>query len=290
MSNFPRFGLSRQRPSMAAPPVLPTTLPAAELKPETQPFYKRSQSLQPAEKPTSPIASPKYGPSVTRVPSPPPPKDELSPPVSPAKKYPDRLSQTSPLQSPSRSLRTSPPPPPPLALPPTHFTAAVNRTTTQPRIQPEVEKKSIVYNKTVERPVKSDRLSEYGSGKPHEKQKAAESINLAGHNVGAVMEIDKSSVGHRLGGETVRKNETEGGDLGRDGKEEKKKKEKKEKKETKEKKVPMTAFMNSNFQSVNNSVLYDSSCSHRDPGLHLKFADAADGDGAAVDGRKNYKS
>lgn len=157
------------------------------------------------------------------------------------------------------------------------------------RIQPEVEKKSIVYNKTVEKPV--DRPSEYGSGKPHEKQKAAESINLAGHNVGAVMEIDKSSVGHRLGGETVRKNETEGGDVGRDGNEEKKKEEKKkkEKKEKKEKKVPMTAFMNSNFQSVNNSVLYDSSCSHRDPGLHLKFADAADGDGAAVDGRKSYK-
>ncbi|XP_022951357.1 sulfated surface glycoprotein 185-like [Cucurbita moschata] len=287
MSNFPRFGLSRQRPSMAAPPVLPTTLPAAELKPETQPFYKRSQSLQPAEKPTSPIASPKYGPSVTRVPSPPPPKDELSPPVSPAKKYPDRLSQTSPLQSPSRSLRTSPPPPPPpLALPPTQFTA-VNETTTQPRIQPEVEKKSIVYNKTVEKLVKSDRPSEYGSGKPYEKQKAVESINLAGHNVGAVMEIDKSSVGHRLGGETVRKNETEGG--GRDGNEEKKKEEKK-KKEKKKKNVPMTAFMNSNFQSVNNSVLYDSSCSHRDPGLHLKFADAADGDGAAVDGRKSYKA
>ncbi|XP_022975714.1 uncharacterized protein LOC111475772 [Cucurbita maxima] len=101
------------------------------------------------------------------------------------------------------------------------------------------------------------------------------------------MEIDKLSASHRLGGETVRKNKTEGGDGGRDGNEEKKKKEKKDKKK---KKVPMTAFMNSNFQSVNNSVLYDSSCNHRDPGLHLKFADAADGDGAAVDGRKNYKA
>ncbi|KAG6597060.1 hypothetical protein SDJN03_10240, partial [Cucurbita argyrosperma subsp. sororia] len=281
MSNFPRFGLSRQRPSLMAPPVLPTSLPAAPLDPIEPPkpvlLSRKSPPrwlTSPEEKPTSPIASPEYGSSVTRVPSPPPAKDQLSPPVSPAKKYPDRwIAQTSPLQSPSRSLRTSPPPPP-FALPPTQFTA-VNGTTTQPKIQPEVEKKSFVYNKTVEKPAKSDWTSEYGSGKPHEKQKVTEAINLAGHNVGAVMEIDKSTVGHRLGGETVR-----GGV--RDGNEEKKKKEKKE--------VPMTAFMNSNFQSVNNSVLYGSSCNHRDPGLHLKFADAADGDGATVDGRKNYKA
>ncbi|XP_022950117.1 wiskott-Aldrich syndrome protein family member 2-like [Cucurbita moschata] len=263
--------------------VPPLKLPTIELKkkPAPEPASPLKSSPHwlpsPAKKPMSPIASPKYGSSVTRVPSPPPPKDELlSPPVSPAKKYPDRwIAQTSPLQSPSRSLRTSPPPPPPpLALPPTQFTA-VNGTTTQPKIQPEIEQKSIVYNKTVEKPAKFDRASEYGSGKPHEKQKAAEAINLAGHNVGAVMEIDKSSVGHRLGGETVR------GSV-RDGNEEKKKKEKKE--------LPMTAFTNSNFQSVNNSVLYGSSCNHRDPGLHLKFADAADGDGAAADGRKNYKA
>ncbi|XP_023522803.1 extensin-like, partial [Cucurbita pepo subsp. pepo] len=181
MSNLPPFGRSRQRPSRGRMlKYKPSPEPASPLK--SSPTWLPS----PAKKPTSPIPSPKYGSSLTRLPSPPPPKDQLSPPLSPANKYPHRwIAQTSPLQSPSRSLPTSPLPP--LTLPPTQLTA-VNGTTTQPRIQP-----SMVYNKTVEKPVKSDRPSEYGSGKPHEKQKAADSINLAGHNVGAVMEIDKSS-------------------------------------------------------------------------------------------------
>lgn len=146
-------------------------------------------------------------------------------------------------------------------------------------VLPEVEKKSVLYNKTVEKPAKSGRPSEHGSGKPPQ----AEVINLTGHNVGAVMEINQSSAKHSAG-EIIKKKESEtelgGAHHGND-----------ERKTGAKKGLPGTAFMNSNFQSVNNSVLYDSSCSHRDPGLHLAFSDTADGgDGAIVDGHnKNYK-
>lgn len=35
---------------------------------------------------------------------------------------------------------------------------------------------------------------------------------------------------------------------------------------------PMSAFMNSNVQGVNNSILYNSSCNHHDPGVHLALS------------------
>ncbi|KAG6725670.1 hypothetical protein I3842_02G043300 [Carya illinoinensis] len=36
--------------------------------------------------------------------------------------------------------------------------------------------------------------------------------------------------------------------------------------------MPMRAFVNSNVQSINNSILYNSSCTHNDPGVHLDFS------------------
>lgn len=152
------------------------------------------------------------------------------------------------------------------------------------RVQPEVETKGIVYNKAAdEKPSKSNRQSEHGSGKSvHQKQQKPGVMKLKGHNVGAVMEVNKSSAGYRLGGETLKKKETEDdGDVDGYGHE--------DKKTGTKKKPPISAFMNSNFQSVNNSLLFDSSCQHRDPGLHLSFPNAADGGGAVVDGDKSYK-
>lgn len=45
--------------------------------------------------------------------------------------------------------------------------------------------------------------------------------------------------------------------------------------------------MNSNFQAVNNSVMYDSTCRGRDPGLHLDFSGKSKDDGAIFDGAQN---
>lgn len=35
---------------------------------------------------------------------------------------------------------------------------------------------------------------------------------------------------------------------------------------------PMKAFVNSNVQGVNNSILFNSTCAHSDPGVHLSFS------------------
>lgn len=39
-----------------------------------------------------------------------------------------------------------------------------------------------------------------------------------------------------------------------------------------------TAFLNNNVQGVNNSILYDSSINHHDPGIHLTLSRMSDGD------------
>jgi hypothetical protein len=35
---------------------------------------------------------------------------------------------------------------------------------------------------------------------------------------------------------------------------------------------PLSSFMNSNVQGVNNSIVYNSSCSHHDPGVHVALS------------------
>ncbi|KAK2650011.1 hypothetical protein Ddye_017500 [Dipteronia dyeriana] len=42
------------------------------------------------------------------------------------------------------------------------------------------------------------------------------------------------------------------------------------------------AFMNSNVQGVNNSIVYNSSCSHHDPGVHLAFSTKPSGHGFRI--------
>ncbi|XP_002533331.2 leucine-rich repeat extensin-like protein 5 [Ricinus communis] len=51
--------------------------------------------------------------------------------------------------------------------------------------------------------------------------------------------------------------------------------------------LPMTAFMNSNVQGVNNSIVYNSSCTHHDPGVHLALSRKSAGGGFHVKDRSN---
>ncbi|KAE9616023.1 hypothetical protein Lalb_Chr04g0261391 [Lupinus albus] len=44
-------------------------------------------------------------------------------------------------------------------------------------------------------------------------------------------------------------------------------------------KFPMAAYMNSNVQCVNNSLLYHASCSHHDPGVRLSLSKKPHGEG-----------
>ncbi|KAG7028528.1 hypothetical protein SDJN02_09709 [Cucurbita argyrosperma subsp. argyrosperma] len=124
-----------------------------------------------------------------------------------------------------------------------------------------VQQKSVLYQKTTsEKPAKTDhRASEYSSGKPQQKQthqQQSDVINIKGENVGAVMHITQSSDAT----ETHKKKPTVSYSS---------ENEKDSNKSSSN--MPGKSFMNSNFQGVNNSILYNSSLSHRDPGLHLAF-------------------
>lgn len=50
---------------------------------------------------------------------------------------------------------------------------------------------------------------------------------------------------------------------------------------------PMSTFMNSNVQGVNNSIVYNSSCTHHDPGVHLAMSRKPSGGGFHIKDRGN---
>ncbi|CAK9319183.1 unnamed protein product [Citrullus colocynthis] len=284
MANLPRFGRTWQRLSAIARPAPAAAQPASVPEPEILPLAPTTQTLQPfepnlpaaaappsspvreptprisspAKKAASPTTSPEYEATVVSVASL-PLKPAQSPPVSPPSKSSDPRHSISP-NSYKKPHKPTTPPLSPLAMP-----KSVDVTTIQSGIKPEVEQKSGPYKKP-------DRQTEYGSGKTSLNQQA-EAINLAGHNVGAVMEISQFS-DKRLGGEVIRKIETESGV----------RHENDEEKTRRATGFPMTPILNSNFQEVNNSVMYNSSCSGRDPGLHLDFSGKSKDNGATVDG------
>lgn len=289
MANLPRFGRTWNRfsslPRPGTAPRLDVPPPAAASEPEvypppprtanvlqTSPIKERSPRIpSPVRKYPSPPTSPKYraaAPSTS-------PRKPLSPPPT-YNRY-DGERRTSALASPKtfKTTYTSPPRSPakhkyststlqaplsPLALPSLekrHEPEPMVR----PRSPPEVQQKSVLYQKTTsEKPAKNDhRASEYSSGKPQQKQthqQQSDVINIKGENVGAVMHITQSSDAT----ETHKKKPTVSYSS---------ENEKDSNKSSSN--MPGKSFMNSNFQGVNNSILYNSSLSHRDPGLHLAF-------------------
>lgn len=96
-------------------------------------------------------------------------------------------------------------------------------------------------------------------------------VTLAGENKGAIMELSPSR--KKNGSWSNRGHKLEEGIS--------KKKDEKHKgwgTET----VPMDAFVNCNVQGVNNSILYNCSCTHNDPGVHLALSKKTNGGGHGV--------
>lgn len=105
-------------------------------------------------------------------------------------------------------------------------------------------------------------------------------ITIAGENKGAVMDLIRSPKTGRFlhrRGNTSDENESGSSSSSDEGKQ-------KLKDETLKSKStlapPMTAFMNSNVQAVNNSLVFNSSCTHHDPGVHLSFSRKPSSNGA----------
>lgn len=107
-------------------------------------------------------------------------------------------------------------------------------------------------------------------------------ITIAGENKGAIMELNPSRTTTKFG--NIKKgsprpwndDEKSGSNSGDIAKE----------KNQKAMPSPMTAFMNSNVQGVNNSILYNCSTTHHDPGVHFSVSRKPDGSNGIY--LKNY--
>ncbi|ESQ39308.1 hypothetical protein EUTSA_v10001731mg [Eutrema salsugineum] len=109
-------------------------------------------------------------------------------------------------------------------------------------------------------------------------------ITIAGENKGAVMEILRSPSNNKTGGTGPHSSRVlnGAGEKGRrlqsssssssDEGEGKKKTTKNRNNTSNNSNLPMKAFMNSNVQMINNSIVYNSTATHHDPGVHLKIS------------------
>lgn len=125
-------------------------------------------------------------------------------------------------------------------------------------------------------------------------------ITIAGENRGAFMELKQSPQKHGLGeqsqylckkgnGKTVtgsqsdQNNSSSSSSSGEEGKGKSKSKDKSLKAGkaagNSASAQPTRAFMNSNVQGINNSIVYNTSLTHHDPGVHLAFSRKPSGDG-----------
>ncbi|XP_023924422.2 uncharacterized protein LOC112035818 [Quercus suber] len=219
-------------------------------------------------------------------------------------------------QTPPQSPKPKPtaPPPSPLNLPPTRLKA---ETETEQKIPLEAEQKTVLVQKTIEKPKpwlggnadsqwehsehykpsyvhsgkqeghKEVEIQEKGSYKKlsDSEEGGTRVITIAGENKGAFMELIRSP--KKLDGSEkskslqVKKGITTTGIQGSDSESysssDKEGNPKKDKSHKGTNSVPMSAFMNSNVQGINNSIVYNSSYNHHDPGVHLTLSRKASG-------------
>ncbi|KAE8721501.1 hypothetical protein F3Y22_tig00015910pilonHSYRG00081 [Hibiscus syriacus] len=221
------------------------------------------------------------------------------------------------MQSPTQSPKIKPPtapPPSPLTLPPPQIRALADL---EPKIPVEAEQKTVLVQKMIDKPKgifgtpqkdlddtrirgqrepsKHGESKEKGNGKKFSsdsEDSGMRVITIAGENKGAFMELIKSP--HRNGFQgsphRLQKPVTGSSDgsvyhsyssSGEEG--DRKMKGKSNGSNT----LPMNAFMNSNVQGVNNSIVYNSSCTHHDPGVHLSLHRKPNAGGFHVKERTN---
>ncbi|KAH1071886.1 hypothetical protein GYH30_008400 [Glycine max] len=275
----PWFRLASIRSS---PPPPPPPAPAPAQEPRLPAFRTASAPSSPQIQPTQPAPQPQEHPSSqhNRFSS-------SSLPTSPENKNITRV----PLPSPSHSPNTSPPPSP-LALTP-------SQSRSETMIPDQPEPKTVLVQKTIDprpkpwhnaRHGKHDSVKESESKEKVVHRKLSESeesgmrvITIAGENRGAYMELIQSPKKHdpkylhKKGNSNINVDGVESeGSSAEEGTVNKKDK---NQKGTSSSSFPMSAYMNSNVQCVNNSLLYHASCSHHDPGVRLSLSKKPSGEG-----------
>ncbi|XP_059651193.1 vegetative cell wall protein gp1-like [Cornus florida] len=232
----------------------------------------------------------------------------VAPPPSPVRAAPTSVLMTARAAYPTISPPKVKPSTPlsPLILPPAQIKSDVQPE--PPKIPAEAEQKTVLLQETIEKPVVMPKTSSNGEfqryggrevkkpdsqtskdkGGKYKKWSSSESeeggmriITLAGENKGAIMELSPSQKkSHVIGGNPPPHNvlykkgnialgddeKSEGGLSKMINNEHK----------TSPRTPPpppmTTAFMNSNVQGVNNSILFNSSSTHHDPGVHLSLS------------------
>lgn len=168
--------------------------------------------------------------------------------------------------------------------------------TTDGESEPKIEQKSVLVQETIDKPTKMHNAHNSGVAgnwkrEPTKKDKSTGGkkllsdsedfgmrvITLAGENKGAVMELTtshKKTHSHNL--DEKKKNGKSGFQSNSESGEEGKHNDDKEAKAVQSQ--PMTAFLNSNVQGVNNSILFNATCRFNDPGIHLSLTRKANKD------------
>ncbi|KAF5451788.1 hypothetical protein F2P56_026860 [Juglans regia] len=233
--------------------------------------------------------------TTARVPTPIPPPKTINPVV-----------QTTPK---SPKPKPTAPPPSPLILPPSQLKSEVE---SEQNIPMAVEQKTVLIQKTIDKPkpwhggngdsqkengefykpnnvpigkeeaskeVQAKEIKEKSKGKKNwdSEEMGMRVITIAGENKGAFMELIQSKKKHeavvdKKGNDKTQSHGSESESIrSSSDKEGNPKKEKGHRGKVTGSK-PMSSFMNSNVQSVNNSILYNCSCTHHDPGVHLSLS------------------
>lgn len=162
-------------------------------------------------------------------------------------------------------------------------------------------KTSIAQNGKQE-PKKDGETKEKGQGKKissDSEDGGMRVITIAGENKGAFMEVIRSpnkkhvfegnpqylnkSGNHKSYGNVWGSHSSSSSSSGEEGNPKKDKSHKERSKLS----PPMSTFMNSNVQGVNNSIVYNSSCTHHDPGVHLAMSRKPSGGGFHIKERGN---
>ncbi|CAH1439165.1 unnamed protein product [Lactuca virosa] len=290
--------VSPPRPAATLPaansvaPTLPPQPPAARASPPSPPppspkeTSSSTSSTSPMQqsRPPSPVTTPHVPPPPT------PPQPSYSPPPIPRSSTPTysppkpskQLEKISP-PSPPNPINPVSHPPSPLALP-------------SPQLKPEYEQKTMVVQETKEIPKNLDKgfngdirrhSVNWGTRNPKKSETSKKHshsdsedggmriIIIAGENKGAIMELSPfgkkthnfGDNPHRLHMKKDSPTPTQPSDGEKSGSNSDGKS-----KAIKSKSPLMCAVMNSNVQGVNNSILYNCSTSHHDPGVHLSLS------------------
>ncbi|XP_047979041.1 extensin-like [Salvia hispanica] len=259
-------------PASPVPTTTPSTPPRSPVAPRPSP--PRAQVATSPPPPSSPVTKPATVPTSSpqiKTQTTSPPSSKPTPPLPTAEtaipKKDTPLSSPKPLK-PSQEIKASSHPPSPLQLPPAQLRPS------QEDREPKIEQKSVLVQESFEKPTKPNNahtlhsLPSKGKREPPTKDKGAikklsdsedlgmRVITITGENRGALMEITSSNKKkHPHGTAYTLANDTTS--------------DHKDKNSVGQSQPPMTTFLNSNVQGVNNSIVFNSSCHHNDPGIHL---------------------